>query len=172
MSVYVLIESKTNEVKAICEDKKIMEKYIKNKKYDLENDYFFIKVKKEEHVNDILVNYSNLYLYHDSYLDAILTEDEINLSISFLEEEKQRLSLLSKDLQFIIDNYELSNKEKRKLSSALKTINKIKKKKKLKKILGVDKFSKFIETNKSINNFVKPKLDYLKQKIFVFANLK
>ncbi|NNV04752.1 hypothetical protein, partial [Brevibacillus sp. MCWH] len=96
MSVYVLIESKTNEVKAICEDKKIMEKYIKNKKYDLENDYFFIKVKKEEHVNDILFNYSNLYLYHDSYLDSILTEDEINLSLSFLEEEKQRLSLLSK----------------------------------------------------------------------------
>lgn len=171
MKLFAVIEAKTNKVKAISESRKDVINYMITKGFN-EKEYFFIKIKKEKHINDLLLQYEDLYLEHDEYLDMVLTRAELSLVNEIIEEEKSRIESVLDELEHIIKNYTMSKKEKEKLTKAYNILHSIKKKKRLKNVIGVDKFLGFVKRSRNIAELFKDKINETKEKMFIFINLK
>jgi hypothetical protein len=171
MKLFVIVERKTNKVKAISESKKDTVNYMITKGFN-EKEYFFIKIKKEKHINELLLQYEDLYLEHDEYLDMVLTRAELSLVDEIIAEERSRIESVLNELGHMIKNYHMSSKEKDKLNKAYKILHSIKKKKRLKSVIGVDKFLGFVKRSRNIAELFKDKLNETKEKMFIFINLK
>lgn len=171
MKLFAVIEAKTNKVKAISESREDVINYMITKGFN-EEEYFFIKIKKEKHINELLLQYDDLYLEHDEYLDMVLTRAELSLVNEIIEEEKSRIESVLDELEHIIKNYTMSKKEKEKLAKAYNILHSIKKKKRLKSVIGIDKFLGFVKRSRNIAELIKDKINETKEKMFIFINLK
>lgn len=169
MKLFVL--TTFNKVIAISESKKDMEAYIASKKYPSDTHYF-VKIKKEKHIDDLMFQYEDLYLEHDDELDMVLTRVENQMIHSIIDEQRERIGTTIDDLQHYISNYKFSKKEKSVLLEAYKILESSKKKKKIRKVINLENFIGFVGKSKNIADVLRDRLHDTKEKIYLFINLK
>jgi hypothetical protein len=171
VKVYTIIQEATGKIVAISESKEDTIDYMLAKNFN-ENEYFYIKITKEKHANPILIDFDDLYLEHDKELDMVLTRVELQMIYDILGEEKGRIKSTLFDLEHYIKNYSFGKKEKKILMKAHAILDSTKKKKRLMKVIDLDGFIGFIYKSKNIADVFRDKLDDLKEKMYVFINLK
>lgn len=170
MKLFVILQTSTGKVVAISESKKDTENYIKAKGFG--DDYFFTKIKNNKHCNDLMIDFDDLYLEHDEFLDMVLTRVELQMIGDILQEEKYRITSAMKDLEHMITNYSFGKKQKSILKKAYAVLDSTKKKKKLLKVIDLDQFIGFISKSKNIADIFRDKLDEAKEKMYLFINMK
>lgn len=171
MKLFVIIQIKSGKIVAISESKKDTINYMLAKKFP-EDEYFYTKVKKEKRANDILIDFDDLYLEHDEELDMVLTRVELQMIGDILGEERGRIKSTLFDLEHYLKNYSFSKKEKSTLLKTHKILSSAKKKKNLKKVLDLEIFIGFINKSKNIADVFRDKLHEVKEKMYLFINLK
>lgn len=150
----------------ITEEKKDAEAYKKEKKFP----YPIIKIKENDVVNDLMIQFEDLYIEHDDVLDLVLTRVELKLVYDILEEEKYRLLTTSSDLEHYIRNYSLSKKEKSVLKEARSIVKSCVKKKSLKKVIDIQYFIELMKRSKNMASTLRTRVNDLQEKIYIFIN--
>lgn len=168
MKLYTLIEEQTGRVLAISESKSDMVQYMKSK--DMREGYFYVKVTKQHHIDDLMFTYDDLYLENDVFLDNVFTRIELKMIDDIIDEEKERLKMSVKDLEHYIANYSLSKKDKKTLAKAHTILQSSKKKKKLKKVLDLQAFIGFVGKSKTVVDVFRDKLHETQTRLYVFIN--
>lgn len=166
MKLYCIVNLDESQVLGITEDKKDAEAYKKEKNFP----HPIIKIKEDDVINDLMMQFEELYIEHDAVLDLVLTRVELKLVYDILEEEKYRLLTTSSDLQHYISNYSLSKKEKSVLKEARSIVKSCVKKRSLKKVIDLHYFIELMKRSKSMANTLKARANDLQDKIYIFIN--
>lgn len=171
MKVFVIIKRDDGKVVAISESKKDVLNYMIEKRFT-DEDYFWAKIKKEKVANQLLIDFDDLYLEHDEYLDMVLTRVELQMIHDVIGEEKARIESTLFDLEHFLKNYSFNKKEREVLVKAHDILDKAKKKKKLKKVIDLEQFIGYISKSKNFANIFRDKLNETKEKFYLFINMK
>jgi hypothetical protein len=171
MKIYAIIQEASGKVVAISESKKDTALYMLEKNFS-DRDYFFTKIKNDKLANDMLFDFDDLYLEHDAELDMVLTRVELQMIHDILGEERGRIRSTLVDLEHYLKNYSFSKKEKKLLIKAHDLLSSAKKKKNLRHVLDLDVFIGFVTKSKNIADVFRDKLHDMKEKMYLFINLK
>jgi len=171
MKLFVIIQTSSQKVVAISESSKDVQNYMLQKEFDTE-EYFCSKIKKEKHINGLLVDFDDLYLEHDDELDMVLTRVELQMVRDIIGEERGRISSTLLELEHYIKDYNLKKKEKKTLLEAYEILHSARSKKRLKKVINLKQFIGYISKSKNVVNVFRDKLHDVKEKMYLFINLK
>lgn len=159
MILYCIYDKKTDAIKAHTRDQELFEAYLKTinkkkyraisintKKYDDPKD-----IKKT--IQDIEDTHFNKTLSFMFSLDEAATEEE-KVNYQFAEEEYDKLKFMVQDLKNIVDNYELSKKDKKQLKEAYKILKELTKRKNFDRAVGLDAIISVVK-NSALGNLKK-----------------
>jgi hypothetical protein len=171
MKIYAIIQEATGKVIAISESKEDTAMYMLEKNFP-ENDYFITKVKNDKLSNAMMIDFDDLYLEFDKELDMVLTRVELQMIYDIIGEERGRIRSAIVDIEHFVKNYSLSKKEKKVLKNAHEILNSAKKKKNLRHVLDLGQFIDYVTKSRNIADVFRDKLHDMKEKMYLFINLK
>lgn len=165
MKLYVVLDEE-NQLVAICEEKKIIKQFIKERN----KNYSFIKIKDNDMINKLLIDFDDLYLEYDDITNRVFTRIEFKLIKDFILEEKYRIKSLLNSLEFILSNYKLDKKTKSLIKQVNTRLSSLTNKDNFFKAIGVKDFIKNIYFNKAFVKLYKDISTTLKDKFYIFIN--
>ena len=143
MKLYCVYNRKTEEIKAHTRDKELFEAYLKSlnkKKFRaviINSKRFKKKEDGENVIKKIEDKHFNKSLSWMFSLEEPATEDEQG-AYELAEEEYSKLKFVVTDLKNIIDNYDLSDKDKKQLKKAHKILKELTKRKNFDEAIGLN----------------------------------
>jgi hypothetical protein len=171
MRIYAIIHEATGKVIAISESKEDTAMYMLEKNFP-ESDYFMTKVKNDKLANAMMFDFDDLYLEFDKELDMVLTRVELQMVHDIIGEERGRIRSTIVDIEHFLKNYSFDKNEKKILKKAHDVLNSAKKKKNLRHILDLGQFIDYVTKSRNIADVFRDKLHDMKEKMYLFINLK
>ena len=159
MKLYCVYNRKTDEIKAHTRDKELFEAYLKtlNKKkfraIMIDTDRFGVKDDGVRYIKKIEDDHFDKTLAFTFSLDEPATEDEKG-AYELAEEEYSKLKFVVTDLKNIIDNYDLSDKDKKQLKKAHKILKELSKRKNFDEAIGLNAIIHVVK-NSALGNLKK-----------------
>lgn len=167
MKLFVLIDIHS-EVIAMSEIHDDIISYMNIKRLK-DKDINIVPVTNDDIINSLMSKYEDLYLENDSRLDRVLTRIELKIIDDKIDEEKDKILSTINDIEHYIRDLSLSKKEKSMLLNTHDILCTLVKKKRLKKILKLNKFIKNIESDNNILSSLRESLNVIKNHLFIFT---
>ena len=147
VKLFVLFDD-NDKVLAHTRDEELFKKYYLSLKKT--KNKFPRVVTNKDYVKEIEDTYYKKVLWYHDDIDESDTEDNKSL-YDMAKEEYSKLGMLVKDLKNIVQNYNISKKERKTLQEALDILKDLKKKKKFKKAIGTDVVSDIAKNSMTID---------------------
>lgn len=166
MKVFIIYNNKSNTVMAITEDKKLAEIYVDQNNW--KNDQYQIVKIVGDTANRCLIDYDELYLEFDDDIDKVLTQAESEIIGRILQEEQSRIDDTLKDIHHYLTNYQLKPKERTVLEEANDTLQKLKKKKHIRRAVNINTFVHLMTNDKHFIDVIRESLYETGEKIIKY----
>lgn len=167
MELYVVYKNHSQEIMAISEDEPDIIQYMNEKSFTPAE--YSIAIVDGPIANSMMINHDDLFLEHDPETDMVMTRTERAIVTDILETERERITGVVQGLEHIVRNYKLGKKEKKILLKAHETLVPKTTNNKLRKMLQLKKFNKFLTRGKHLTEVFTRRKSLDSEKMYIFT---